>query len=58
MLRVKQILVSALVLVVCMVSLSGCGQTGSLYLPKRPAPAGSVPAAGATSAVPLIATFT
>ncbi|MFZ1608748.1 MAG: lipoprotein [Rhodoferax sp.] len=57
MLRAKQILVSALVLVVCMVGLSGCGQTGSLYLPKRPVPAGSVPVAGTSSATDITPTF-
>ncbi|MES2581163.1 MAG: lipoprotein [Pseudomonadota bacterium] len=39
MLIAKQILVSALVLGACMSTLTGCGQTGSLYLPPPPKPA-------------------
>ncbi|MDD5030181.1 MAG: lipoprotein [Rhodoferax sp.] len=33
----KQILVPALVLAACAVTLAGCGQTGALYLPVNPA---------------------
>jgi len=39
MLNVRQILVSAASLVACGVALSGCGQTGALYLPTDPAAA-------------------
>jgi len=39
MLKVHQILVSALGLVVFGVGLSGCGQRGPLYLPTEPAAA-------------------
>jgi predicted small lipoprotein YifL len=39
MLRSIQILVSTIVLGVCAVSLSACGQQGPLYLPTEPAAA-------------------
>ncbi|RZI75271.1 MAG: hypothetical protein EOP80_09225 [Variovorax sp.] len=39
MLKVRQILVSALGLVVAGVALSACGQRGPLYLPTEPAAA-------------------
>ena len=39
MLRIQQILVSALALATFAGSLSGCGQTGPLYLPTEPAAA-------------------
>jgi predicted small lipoprotein YifL len=45
MLNAKQILVSAFVLAAVVASLTGCGQTGSLYLPTRPATPASAPAA-------------
>ncbi|MFZ2308647.1 MAG: lipoprotein [Rhodoferax sp.] len=45
MLNAKQILVTALVLATGVVGLTGCGQTGSLYLPARPATPASAPAA-------------
>jgi predicted small lipoprotein YifL len=51
MLNAKQILVSALALVVGMAGLTGCGQTGSLYLPSRPAPV-SKPAVPAATPAP------
>ncbi|NVO07558.1 MAG: lipoprotein [Rhodoferax sp.] len=36
MLNAKQILVSAIVLACCALQLTGCGQTGPLYLPSPP----------------------
>ena len=39
MLNAKQILVSAIVLVSCVLNLTACGQTGPLYLPLPPAAA-------------------
>jgi predicted small lipoprotein YifL len=35
----KQILVSLMVLGACVLNLGGCGQTGPLYLPSKPAAA-------------------
>ena len=37
MLKAKQILATLIVLGVCMLNLTGCGQTGPLYLPTPPA---------------------
>ncbi|RFO97917.1 hypothetical protein DIC66_04095 [Rhodoferax lacus] len=36
MLNANRILVSVLVLVVCVLNLTACGQTGPLYLPAPP----------------------
>ncbi|MCF8156147.1 MAG: lipoprotein [Rhodoferax sp.] len=51
MLISKQILVSALILSASVASLTGCGQTGSLYLPAPSAPANT--ASGAPDSATL-----
>jgi predicted small lipoprotein YifL len=57
MLSSKQILASALVLVASMTSLTGCGQTGSLYMPAPKAPANTTPGAALTVPVPEAVTL-
>jgi predicted small lipoprotein YifL len=48
MLVSKQILVTALVLVAGATSLTGCGQTGSLYMPAPQTPTKTTPSAALT----------
>jgi len=50
MLITKQILVSALILGAGVLNLSGCGQTGPLYLPAKNTPA--KPSSGTTPVIP------
>lgn len=51
MLITNQILVRWLVLAACAFTLTGCGQTGSLYLPTRPASATPAPLAARPATV-------
>jgi len=48
----KQILASVLVLAICGLNLSACGQTGDLYLPSAAAPAKPALAASSPVAIP------
>jgi predicted small lipoprotein YifL len=51
MLKTSQILFTAIALAGSVLNLSGCGQTGPLYLPVRPATQTMAPPAPATAPV-------
>ncbi|HCX80871.1 MAG TPA: hypothetical protein DHV01_04635 [Rhodoferax sp.] len=56
MLKAAQILVRPLALALSVLTVAACGQTGSLYLPAKPASRNAVATPALTSATPAEAT--